>query len=73
MNVYLDNKVGTGIGMDEKGIYTALVLVHDDKGAALKNVSLLKERISHAYIEAKPASDLIYDTEIHSEEEVLSA
>ena len=38
----------TGVGKDEDGVYTALVLVHDDAIAAEANVNLLRQRISAA-------------------------
>ncbi len=38
----------TGVGKDEDGVYTALVLVHDDAIAAEANVNLLRQRIDAA-------------------------
>ncbi len=66
---------GTGIGRDEQGIYTALVIVHESSEDAEENVSLLKQRIescSSAHYQ-KTWNDMITDTDIHDEGRVLLA
>ena len=39
------NSFATGVGKDEQGAYTALVLVHADDGSASDNVRLLRRRL----------------------------
>jgi hypothetical protein len=76
---------GSGFGKDEKGEYIALVLVHDNPDDAIKNISLLEQRIDASFredinfntenltIETKKMSDYIYDKQIYTEGRVLLA
>jgi hypothetical protein len=66
---------GTGLGRDEKGFYTALVLYHESSANARDNVSLLKQRIENtvSIMSGDPWKDLISDTEIQVEGNVLLA
>ena len=66
---------GSGIGQDEKGIYTALVLYHESPNDAESNVSLLEQRIADTdsvYYE-RPWNEIIIDAEISVDGNVLLA
>ena len=38
--------LGTGVGADEDGLFTGIVLIYGDEGAAERNVQVLKERLA---------------------------
>ena len=66
---------GSGLGEDERGIYMALVLYHENPDDAELNVSLLEQRIAgtNSILDDTPWSELITDTEIRVEGNVLLA
>ena len=66
---------GTGLGIDSKGIYTALVLYHESSDDAELNISLLEQRIADtsSIFDDTPWSELVTDTEIRVEGQVLLA
>jgi hypothetical protein len=66
---------GSGVGMDEKGTYTAIVIYHENSADALANVSLLKQRIenSSSGSTGRPWSERITDSDIRAEGNVLLA
>ena len=65
----------SGLGRDEKGTYTAIVIYHKDTAHAQANVSLLKQRIenSSSIYYKVPWSEKITDSEIKSEGNILLA
>ena len=65
---------GTGYARDEKGLYIALVLVHDGVEKAEANVDSLPKRVGEfaPYADSEPG-EAIYDTQIYNEENVLLA
>ena len=77
-NLFLKTAIvtfGSGIGQDEKGIYTALVLYHESPNDAESNVSLLEQRIADTdsvYYE-RPWNEIIIDAEISVDGNVLLA
>ena len=66
---------GSGMGKDEKGYYTAIVIYHENSDTAQENVSLLKQRIenSDSVMLKKPWSEIITDSNIRAEGNVLLA
>ena len=66
---------GTGLGADEKGTYTAVVLYHENSDDALQNVSLLKQRIENVKSISSDElwSTIISDTDITTEGNTLLA
>lgn len=66
---------GSGIGEDERGIFTALVLYHESQEDAEANVSLLKQRIADtdSIINDTPWNEIITGTDIWVEGKVLMA
>lgn len=66
---------GSGLGRDEKGIYVALVLIHDTHTDASANIPLLKQRIAEgtSIYTNQSWSDMITDTQIDAEGNVLLA
>jgi hypothetical protein len=66
---------GVGFGRDEKGNFTAVVLYHESADDAEANVSLLKELIENTNSTAvdKPWNEIITDTSIYVEDNVLLA
>ena len=66
---------GTGLGIDSKGIYMALVLYHESPDDAELNISLLEQRITDtsSILDDTPLSELVTDTEIRIEGQVLLA
>jgi hypothetical protein len=66
---------GMGLGRDEKGVFTAVVLYHENADNAEANVSLLQERIqSTSSTEAnRPWHEIITDSDIYVEGNVLFA
>lgn len=66
---------GSGLGIDSKGIYTALVLYHESSDDAVSNISFLEQRIAdtNSIFDDTPWSELITDTEIRVEGQVLLA
>ena len=65
----------SGVGRDEKGIYTAIVIYHENPGDALENSSLLKQHIENTYSIFHHVlwSEMITDTDIKAEGNVLLA
>jgi len=66
---------GSGLGRDEKGIYMALVLYHENSDKARENVSLLKQRIENVKSFTLDAlwSERITDVDIKAEGNTLLA
>ena len=66
---------GSGLGRDYRGIYTAIVLYHENPEDADANISLLEERIAEtdSIYSQSPWSEIIIDTEIRVEGNVLLA
>lgn len=66
---------GTGLGKDEKGLYVALVLVHNSSSDAAQNVTLLKQRIetTNSIRADIPRSKIITDMDINYDGKVLVA
>ena len=65
----------TGAGVDARGPFTALVLLHADEAAARANVQRLRLRIDHgtSWIAGQPFAELIDDVEITPEGRVVLA
>lgn len=66
---------GSGVGKDDRGIYTAIVLYHENHENAESNVSIFKQYIAETdsvYYET-PWSEIIIDTEISVDGNVLLA
>jgi hypothetical protein len=66
---------GSGIGEDERGIFTALVLYHESSDNAKANASLLEQRIAgtDSIINGTPWSEIITGTDIRVEGQLLMA
>lgn len=66
---------GSGVGQDEKGTFTAIVIYHQSSDDALANVSLLKQRIESgkSVFQNIPWSEMITETDIRAEGNVLLA
>lgn len=64
---------GSGTAKDEKGVYVAIALVHENSDDAAENVSLLMERIENttSTLTGKPWTEIITDTQINVEGKVL--
>lgn len=67
--------LGSGLGTDDRGIYTALVLYHESPEDAGSNISLLEQRIAatNSIYDDTPWSEMIIDAEIWVDGKVLMA
>ena len=66
---------GCGVGQDENGVYTVIIIYHQSPDDALANVSLLRQRIEsvRSSVINIPWSELITETDIRAEGNVLLA
>ncbi len=66
---------GCSMGKDEKGIYTIIVIYHEDSGDARENVSLFKQRLEtgRSIFMDKLWGDFFTETDIKAEGNVLLA
>jgi hypothetical protein len=65
----------SGVGRDDRGTYTAIIIYHENAADALENVSLLKQHIENAYSISSimPWKDTFTATDIKAEGNVLIA
>lgn len=64
---------GTASGSDEKGIFNAVVIYHENSEDAEANIALLKDRIDTALIGDRPWKEFVTETDIHVEGNLLVA
>jgi uncharacterized protein YciI len=66
---------GSGVGIDEKGTYTAIVIYHENSADATANVALLTQRIENedSALKLRPWRDMISDYDIRAEGNILVA
>lgn len=67
--------LATGAGVDERGAYTALLLVQNDPADAQANVARLQERVAQAtsWLAGKPYSELVTSVEVTTDRSMLVA
>lgn len=67
--------LATGAGMDSRGQYMAVVLVHEDEAAARSNVTLLRRRVKEtaSLLTGQPWGERVQEVEVRYQGRVLLA